>query len=106
MKNEEKILKNRIPQLEREIEKKLLKVVKENGGMSIKLAVTGVVGMPDRIVLLPNAHLIFVEVKAKGKKPRVMQEVQHRRLKALGFKVVVLDDELKIRRMIDELYTT
>jgi hypothetical protein len=47
--------------------------------------------MPDRLVLLPGGKLAFVEVKAPGKKPRMLQVKRHEKLRELGFQVFVLD---------------
>lgn len=49
--------------------------------------------VPDRIVLLPGGRLIFVECKAPGEQPRADQLREHKRLRALGFTVVVLDSK-------------
>jgi len=58
---------------EKAIEHKLVKAVKAEGGMCPKLVSPGTDGMPDRMVLLPEAHIGFVEVKAPGEKPRPLQ---------------------------------
>ncbi|WP_242790265.1 hypothetical protein [Allobaculum mucilyticum] len=42
-----------------------------------------------------------MEVKAPGKKPRALQQVQMRRLKQLGFHVFVLDDARQIESILD-----
>ena len=89
--------------LEKAIELKLVKEVGKNKGLCLKLVCAGFFGMPDRMVLLPKGKLGFVEVKAPGKKPRAMQIVRHKQLRALGFKVYVLDGEEQIERIIDEI---
>ena len=61
--------------------------------------------MPDRIVLLPGGHMAFVEVKAPGKKPRVLQTSRHTLLRRLGFRVYVLDNEEQIGGILDEILT-
>ncbi len=53
---------------------------------------SGTSGWPDRLVLLPDGKFGLVEVKAPGKKPRVLQEHRHDQLRSLGYKVFVLDD--------------
>ena len=47
---------------EKEIEKKLTQMVKKAGGICPKLVSPGFDGMPDRMVLLPNGRIGFVEV--------------------------------------------
>lgn len=50
-------------------------------------------GIPDRLCLFPRGRMVFVELKAPGKKPRKLQEVMHSRLRALGFRVEVIDSK-------------
>lgn len=50
-------------QLEREIEAKLRKLVKEHGGFCLKWSSPGSSGVPDRIVLLPGGRVYFIETK-------------------------------------------
>ena len=88
---------------EKVTEQKLVTAVKLRGGICPKFTSPGFDGMPDRIVLLPGNHAGFVEVKAKGKKPRPLQEARHRLLKALSFKVYVLDDPEQIGGILDEI---
>ena len=88
---------------EKIIEKKLVKTVKEAGGIAPKLICPGFDGMPDRIVLLPGGRMGFVEVKAPGKVPRPLQEARHRMLRMLGFKVYVLDTVDQIGGILDAI---
>ena len=88
---------------EKEIEKKLTQMVKQAGGICPKLVSPGFDGMPDRMVLLPNGRIGFVEVKAPGEKPRPLQTSRHRLLRSLGFKVYVIDKPELIGGMLDEI---
>ena len=88
---------------EKTIEKKLVQAVKNEGGMCLKLVSPGTDGMPDRMVLLPEARIGFVEVKAPGAKPRPLQERRHEQLRKLGFQVSVLDDPEQIPCIIEEI---
>ena len=56
---------------EKTIEQKLAAAVKKYGGICPKFTSPGFDGMPDRIVLMPNGKMAFVEVKAPGEKPRL-----------------------------------
>ena len=62
--------------------------------------------MPDRLILLPDGHIGFAELKAPGKKPRPLQLSRHRLLRELGYRVYVIDDPAQIGGMIDELQST
>lgn len=86
-------------------EQKLVKSVKQTGGICPKFVSPGFDGMPDRLVLLPFGKIAFVEVKAPNKKPRPLQRARYKMLKRLGFKVYVLDDEEQIGEIIDEIQT-
>ena len=76
---------------EKELERKLAAEVKSAGGWSIKLLATHVTGLPDRLCLLPGGRAIFVEVKSTGEKPRKIQIHIHKKIRALGFRVEVID---------------
>ncbi|MEQ1975016.1 VRR-NUC domain-containing protein [Xenorhabdus sp. SGI240] len=75
------------------IERHLVIEVKKAGGIAYKFVSPGRRGVPDRIVVLPNGRVIFVECKAPGEKPRPDQLREHERLRALGQEVVVLDSK-------------
>jgi len=69
----------------------------------VKFMSPGFDGMPDRLVLLPGGKCGFVEVKAPGKKPRALQVVRIEMLRALGFKVYVLDAIGQIEEIINDI---
>lgn len=100
------IRKQKIVIREREVERKLVRDVKAVGGMAIKLTSPSVDGLPDRLVLLNGGKIGFVELKAPGKKPRVLQVKRMTDLQALGFKVFVVDDKSQIGGMIDAIRAT
>jgi hypothetical protein len=91
---------------EKNIEEKLTKVVKSMAGLSLKLNVHGFDGMPDRLVLLPNGKLAFIELKAPGKHPRPLQEKRKRQLEALGFLVFCIDNVEQIGGILDEIQSS
>jgi len=86
--------------LEKEIEKYLRVQVNKLGGIAYKFVSPGNVGVPDRLVLLPNGKIIFIELKQLGKKPSKNQNVQIERIKKLGFEVYVLDSKEKINQLL------
>ena len=88
---------------EREIERKLVTKTKAMGGIALKFTSPGFDGMPDRLILLPNGRMGFVETKAPGKKPRPLQEARHNLLRRLGFKVYVVDGMEQIGSVLDEI---
>ena len=91
---------------EKSIEQKLVKAVRNRGGLALKLVSPGFDGLPDRLLLLAKAKVGFVEVKSPGKKPRKLQQSRIRKLRELGFLTYVLDDEKQIGGIIDEICGT
>lgn len=74
---------------ERDVERALIKRVKQAGGEVRKLAWIGRRGAPDRLVMLPGRYL-FVELKAPGGRVSRLQDLEHRRLRAAGFDVRIV----------------
>ena len=90
---------------EKVIEQKLTLMVKRQGGICPKFVSPGFAGMPDRVVLMPDGHIGFVEVKAPGETPRPLQMARHKLLQDLGFKVYLLDSVEQIGGILDEIRT-
>lgn len=81
-------------QLERDIEKKLIKMVERYGGVCLKWVCPGWAGVPDRIILLPGGRIVFAETKRpKGGKLSKLQEWWRDKLRSLGFRSFVVWDE-------------
>ena len=80
--------------------------IRKRGGMALKFVSPSYSGMPDRLVLLPDGIMAFVEVKAPGRKPRPLQNSRHAMLRKMGFPVFVLDNPENIPVMLNELMTT
>lgn len=86
-----------------------------HGIKCLKFESPGFTGVPDRMILLPGANVIFVELKQPGKKERKRQVYVQGLLRKLGFEVystvntIEQIDEI-IRRCkevleIEEIYT-
>ena len=72
--------------LEKDIEKKLVDLVRRRGGLCLKWICPGWAGVPDRIILLPGAHIVFAELKRpKGGVVSARQKWWASKLRALGF---------------------
>lgn len=89
--------------LEKQIETRLKREVERMGGFALKFTSPGMVGVPDRLVLLPEGKIYFVELKAPGKKLRPLQLKRKEQLESLGFKVYVIDSYEKINLFIQEV---
>jgi len=90
------------PLRESDIEKYLVKRVKELGGECRKIQFIGRPGAPDRLVMLPEEYFpvrhmlrhaltLWVELKAPGKKAEPHQLREHARMRKMGQRVVVID---------------
>ena len=91
---------------EKQIENKLATEAKKLGGIALKFVSPSFDGIPDRLVLIPDGHIAFVELKAPGKKPRPLQLARHRLMRSLGFRVYVIDSVEQIGGMLDEVRTS
>lgn len=85
---------------EKVLEKKLVKWIKEAGGKCIKLSSQFNTGLPDRMIMLPGGHIFYCELKSTGKKPTKMQEVLHNEIRALGFRVYIVDSTDELSEML------
>ena len=88
---------------EKHIEKELAARTRAMGGIAPKFTSPGFDGMPDRLVLLPQGRMGFVELKAPGRKPRPLQLARHRLLRRLGFNVYVIDGIEQIDSVLEEI---
>ena len=91
--------------IEKKIEKKLVSEAKKAGGLAPKFVSPGWDGVPDRMVLLPDRKIGFVELKSPGKKMRPLQVRRKKQLESLGFKVWCVDSEEQIGGVIDAIRT-
>lgn len=87
---------------ESRIEKRLKKEIEKIGGKALKFISPGMSGIPDRLVLFKGIA-IFVELKAPGEKLRALQEYRAKELKALGFRVEMIDTVEKVGRFVLDL---
>ena len=89
---------------EKVIEDYLVAQVKKAGGRAYKFTSSAYRSIPDRMCVFPHGVLIFVEVKAPGRKvtKRQAQEIDYLRL--LKQKVVVIDSRPKVDVLIKWYY--
>ena len=87
---------------ERSVEASIIDMVTAAGGYCLKWVCPGRRGLPDRIILLPGAVIIFLEVKRPGEKPTALQEEWLRRLRKLGFRATWADSLEAARHIIQE----
>lgn len=76
--------------LESYVERKVKDWARKQGILVLKLTPYATSGYPDDIFLYKGL-VTFIEFKAPGKKPRLLQEIRMRELKERGFNVAVID---------------
>lgn len=96
--------KGGVVKLESSIERQLKRTVEglEDKIMCLKFESPGMSGVPDRVILLPGGHTVFVELKQPGKHERVRQEYVQQKIRDAGFTVFSgVDSPEKIRRVAE-----
>ena len=90
----------RTPMLEKEIEARLVRKVKELGGIAYKFVSPAHRGVADRIVVLPHGNVVFVELKTATGKLSPLQEVFARDMERLGQNYIVLKSREEVDAFI------
>jgi len=90
--------------LERDIEAYLVKRCKEIGALCDKFTSPSRRSVPDRLITF-GGRVLFVELKATGKKPTEAQARDHERRRAAGAEVVWLDSEAGVDLVVNRVQT-
>ena len=75
---------------ESEIESWVRSRIESRGGRMFKFISPGTAGVPDRIVLLPDGVIYFIEFKKAGEQPAPLQQYWLDILAGLGFHAKVI----------------
>lgn len=86
--------------LEREVEAYLKKAAERIGGEVRKVQWIGRRGAPDRLVMI-QGHVLWVELKAPGRKPQAHQEREHKKMRKKGMLVFVIDHPDKVDALLE-----
>lgn len=89
--------------IEADTEKDLVGGVRARKGLCFKLKFLGIMGAPDRLVLLPAGRFFFVELKKLGGKLEPSQKIMFPKLLALGFPVHVLEGQEQVANFLNQL---
>ena len=82
---------------ESRVEKIFREEGKKQGALVLKFLSPGFSGVPDRIVMLRDGGIKFVELKAPGEKPRPLQQRVFKKFASYGWPVEVIDSVDKAR---------
>lgn len=89
---------------ERDVERKLCKLVEEAGGRCDKFIPDANSGMPDRLIMLPGGVLVWAETKRpQGGRLSALQRYQHGQLRKLGQRVEVVWSKDQAGKLVEEL---
>ncbi len=90
--------------IESDIEKWLATLVKKEGGIYLKIPAMYMSGIPDRLVLLPESRMAFVELKRPiGGKRAMLQKYWNRELTDLGFMCEWVRTKEEAEKLIEKL---
>ena len=87
---------------ESKIEKYLKDEVEKLGGLCLKFT-SSIRGVPDRIVLLPENRIYFVELKNEQGRLSVPQKYLHKKFKRLGIHVYVPNSKTQVDEFIERV---
>jgi hypothetical protein len=86
--------------LERIIERRICRICRDLGCLAVKYADPGVRGAPDRMILTPGGHALFLELKRPGERPTPHQLAYMTQLQNLGFRVRWTDSPANVKQWI------
>lgn len=90
--------------LEKDVESYLKRKVESVGGLCLKLPAVYCEGIPDRLVIFPGGHAVFVELKRpRGGILSPIQKYQHARLRKVGCRVEVISTKEGIDTLMEEI---
>ena len=87
------------------LEAAIVRYAKRTGWYTLKLTSPGKRGVPDR-VFMRTGKVLFMEIKAPGRRPTVLQEKVLRELRAAGQRATWcdnLEDAKRILTIVEEL---
>lgn len=87
---------------ESQIEAKLVRVVRNQGGLCFKFVSPGNPGVPDRLIILPGGRVVFVELKTEIGRLANIQKWQLAEMQKRGADVRVLKGLDQVKRFVEE----
>ena len=88
---------------EKQIEKYLVKKIKDKKGLCLKFESPGYSGVPDRIIILKNKPVVFVELKRPvGGRYSARQKLVERDFNRLGQKVYKVKNKEDISELVNK----
>ena len=88
---------------EKAIERYLVERCREHGLPCLKYSNPNCVGYPDRLIVLPDGLVMWVELKSAGRKPSKIQQARMDDLTDLGHSAVVIDNKAAVDELINAI---
>lgn len=88
---------------EKQIESRMVREIKNRGGLCYKFVSPNNPGVPDRIVITPDGRIIFVELKTEVGRLSKIQQWQREQLKKRGVDIRVIHGWDKVKEFIEEV---
>lgn len=88
---------------ESQIEARLIKMVRNLGGLCYKFVSPGNPGVPDRLLILPGGRVIFIELKTEVGRLAHIQEWQLDEMRKRGADVRVLKGLEQVKQFVEEV---
>lgn len=88
---------------EKDLERKVYQYVKSLGGIAVKWVSPSTVGVPDRICILPNGQVVFVELKSPNGKGRlsIKQKKMLEKLTNLGHRAICIKSLEEFKKEVE-----
>lgn len=90
---------------ESRIESQITRYAKSCGCLCYKWSSPSQRGVTDRIIIGPTGKVVFLEIKAPGKRPEPLQIHEMNKINAHGACAVWVDNSMDAKRVIDEIRT-
>ncbi len=88
---------------EAQIEARMVRMVRERGGLCYKFVSPGNPGVPDRIIIAPDGRTVYVELKTYVGRLARIQKYQIEQMKKLGADVRVAKGWEAARAIVEEV---
>lgn len=89
-------------EIEKDVERLLKKEVEKLGGMCFKLVSPGMRGTPDRLVLLPDGKVHFIETKTLSGRPSIQQMAFKKKIEERNGSVKILSGKEEVMTFIED----
>lgn len=90
---------------ESRIESRLVRMVRDRGGLCYKFVSPGNPGVPDRIIITPAGRTVYVELKTEVGRLAAIQKWQHEEMRKRGAEVRTLKGLDQVKAFVEEVFS-